>query len=702
MLLCTIRCLLLLWTSWTSANKALEDFCDTAIYPPCDVGLPVGRDSPGLWTTNSSGLAGKAVRSTRRLNGAKGAEDGISPFTHRPYEEFNLPHWLHVEEKAIIALHAGHDGSIAVGKAGRIQCVLELERLYEDRYFIPEVDYFNYHWQNALQTVRDRCECDHGSCPTRFDYGIMVNFGSGVSAQCSHLPHIVERVFEVGEWRNVNHHEAHALMGYFASPFRSAFILSYDGGGNDGVFNAFVAQGFELHRIGRKPLNMGAGYYKLASYLHEVTGFPETRDLVCERLQDEEKDWVELAMYFPVKTFTTFSGKLMGYSGLAQPSAEVGSWIRKYFHRWAHGHSEVPRVFLKKVCEGTESQRILAATIQAEFERIMHPIVQDYLRELQQKSISVEGIVLTGGCALNVVANQLVRDTLTEVRAVEKSFTKPQDVYVPPAPNDSGLTVGAIWAVTPPTGPRQPLQYLGFPLWDVEDLQDEAEARGALRLSQLGGVEYLAELLAGGPAWAARKPKHARPIIAVVRGRQEFGPRALGHRSLLAVPDSSMRERMNRLKFRQWYRPVAPMIAEEALEEVFGFKYTSTYMEFAPSVRSEVRERFPALAHFDGTARHQSVSRSDEPWVHALLLAVGKLTGLAALINTSFNSKGKPIVNTVKACLEMLDELEDLDYVLIEDWLFHAPSIKKKVEMPKRQQVTFIALGDGKVRVCAV
>merc|ERR1712054_425806 len=86
-----------------------------------------------------------------------------------------------------------------------------------------------------------------------------------------------------------------------------------------------------------------------------------------------------------------------------------------------------------------------------------------------------------------------------------------------------------------------------------------------------------------------------------------------------------------------------------------------------------MRTRFPGLVHFDGTARYQSVSKQDEPWVHELLLSVGRRTGLAALINTSFNTKGKPIVNTVVECLKMLEELPDLDYLLIEDWLFQSP-----------------------------
>merc|ERR1712039_605090 len=139
----------------------------------------------------------------------------------------------------------------------------------------------------------------------------------------------------------------------------------------------------------------------------------------------------------------------------------------------------------------------------------------------------------------------------------------------------------------------------------------------------------------------------------------------------LTVPDSdAMRDRLNKLKYRQWWRPVAPMIADEALEEVFGKAIKSPYMTMAPKVRDEIVGKFPALAHVDGTARHQSVGEHDEPWIHALLLATGRRTGLAALINTSFNRRGQPIVNTVKEALAMLSQEADLDYVLIEDFLF--------------------------------
>merc|ERR1712056_74395 len=121
------------------------------------------------------------------------------------------------------------------------------------------------------------------------------------------------------------------------------------------------------------------------------------------------------------------------------------------------------------------------------------------------------------------------------------------------------------------------------------------------------------------------------------------------------------------------------MIANEALKEVFGRTVTSKYMTMAPPIRDEVRTRFPGLAHVDGTARHQSVGHDDEPWIHELLLAVGRRTGLAVLINTSFNTKGKPIVNTVRECLYMLDELVDLNVLVIEDWIFLKRAVNSSV-----------------------
>jgi carbamoyltransferase len=603
--------------------------------------LPVVRSSNGTVMSAKVSRAGRPWRSTKNL-------------PQRPKEGYGMqwPEELAGDVHRTIAIHKGHDAHIAIAIGSRIQCVLELERFFGRRYFFPKVDHFSRDWQLAAELVRDHCDCESGSCPPEFDTGLVVDFGTYESIQATQLPKVIERVFPVKEWRNVNHHESHALMAYYSSPFRSSLILSFDGGGNDGTWNVFVGQGLDVYRISREQINLGKAYTRVASFMPALTGFDLSLQKLCSALPLNSPGfnltWDEAMINWPLTKLEGFAGKMMGYSGIKAPSPEASEWMRQFYQRAADGDHRLPGAVLNMMCKSEEGRQLVAASTQDEFSKFVQPKVANYLLQLKLKSINVEGIVLVGGCALNVVTNQVIRETLTSFTSPMDGGSRPRDVYVPPAPNDSGLAVGAIWSLFPPTV-RQPLQYLGFRLFDEEILLEEAQKRGAQRLSDLGGAEYLAELFAGGPAWqkhpAAKTPK---PIIAVVRGRQEFGPRALGHRSLLAFPDSEdMRDRMNRIKFRQWWRPAAPMIADEALEYVFGHKFGSTYMEFAPVVRDEVRQLFPGLSHFDGTARHQSVGREDEPWVHALLLAVGKRTGLAALINTSFNSRGKPITNTV-------------------------------------------------------
>lgn len=597
----------------------------------------------------------------------------LSTGTTIPLEVSNMPlkkgqitQKVEAPEQTILALHLAHDSSITVSRNGRIQCILELERLFEKRYFAPPLkDWreFKSNWNTALQTVRKRCICEDGWKPSHFTDAVLVF--PGYQEEQFLLIFLAERVFSIDKWHYCDHHQAHALAAFHSSPFRSALVLSYDSTGNDGSFNVYLGSFDRVTRIAQLDYSMGKGYEFLASLLPEVTGAPLEAFWDCSQSEKMENNSELVGPHTPY--FLTdykslsWAGKLMGYAATGKAVEDLRPLVRFFFEATGSpGDNNFPAPLLRAACASVEMQRDLAATIQLEFEDFLEGRVQKLLEHVGP--LQVEGIVLTGGCGLNVLANQRIHD-------LASMWTL--DVHVPPAPNDSGLSLGAVWSVSAPKV-RQPLQYLGFPLWDEDKLARFAWTRGAQHLPSLGGVDYLADLLVGGDPWIRQRNGSAeKPIIAVVRGRQEFGPRALGHRSLLAVPDShEMRERMNRLKVRQWYRPVAPMIAQEALLEVFGRSVASPYMTMAPQVLPEIRDRFPALAHLDGTARHQSVSSRDEPWIHALLMAVGKRIGLAALINTSFNTKGKPIVNTIKECISMLDNLPDLDFVVIEDWIF--------------------------------
>ena len=211
------------------------------------------------------------------------------------------------------------------------------------------------------------------------------------------------------------------------------------------------------------------------------------------------------------------------------------------------------------------------------------------------------------------------------------------------------------------------MQYTGLHVWDRADLSAAVRERGAV--------------VATPAAVAMRLLEGA--IIGVVRGRAEFGPRALGHRSLLAVAtDRSMLDRLNRLKFRQWYRPVAPMIRREDAAWCFGELWDavddegnllldSPYMSFAATLTPWCIEKYPAIAHFDGTARPQTVTPNQEPWLHTLLSFIAVESGEGVLINTSFNVRGKPILNALAEALYLLDDpASGLDFVVVDDLMF--------------------------------
>ena len=245
-------------------------------------------------------------------------------------------------------------------------------------------------------------------------------------------------------------------------------------------------------------------------------------------------------------------------------------------------------------------------------------------------------------------------------------------VHIPCAPNDGGLSIGMAWTFAPPSskGVPQALTFIGPTLYDAPLVPALAELAGA-RVNTT--AKDLAELLSRGH------------VIAVVRGGSEFGPRALGHRSLLAIPHrADVKDRMNRLKFREWWRPVAPMVAAEDVSRIFlpldldedggssgsggsgGAAVWSPYMSVAARFKPHFAKRFPAITHFDGTARLQTVTERQDPWLHRLLMELKRLVGDAVSCNTSFNTRGKPICNRATEAMQMLCSLPELDYVYVE------------------------------------
>jgi carbamoyltransferase len=247
-------------------------------------------------------------------------------------------------------------------------------------------------------------------------------------------------------------------------------------------------------------------------------------------------------------------------------------------------------------------------------------------------------LAMAGGVALNCVMNAAIRDAGVF-----------DDVWVQPAAGDAGTALGAaLWIDASERRSNGVLErsylmddvYLG-PSFDdaaIERALREARARYARPASL---VDEVADRLAGDR------------IVGWFQGRMEFGPRALGSRSILASPISlAMQQRLNELKDREDFRPVAPAVTEEAAGDWFAGCTRSPFMLFVFDVKPDKRERIPSACHVDGTARVQTVNRRQNPRYHGLLEAFAARTGVPVLINTSFNTRGKPIVCTPRDALE--------------------------------------------------
>ncbi|MEH0823470.1 MULTISPECIES: carbamoyltransferase family protein [unclassified Micromonospora] len=279
--------------------------------------------------------------------------------------------------------------------------------------------------------------------------------------------------------------------------------------------------------------------------------------------------------------------------------------------------------------ELTEDHADLAASVQARLEEV----VLDLARWLYDASGGASTLAMAGGVALNCVANARL--------AAEGPY---RDVWVQPAAGDSGTALGAALHVAGTLGDRA-TPMTGADLgrgWSDEELEAELR-RAALPYFRPDSI-----------AAEAARVLADNGIVAWYQGRSEYGPRALGHRSLLAHPgDPATTARMNDVKGREQFRPIAPMVRAERFADIFDGVFPSRYMLFVHRVKPEWRDRIPAVTHVDGTARVQTVHTDTEPLVAELLAEFERRTGLPVVVNTSLNTAGRPMVDTPREAMEL-------------------------------------------------
>ncbi|GAA2406342.1 carbamoyltransferase C-terminal domain-containing protein [Streptomyces glaucosporus] len=402
--------------------------------------------------------------------------------------------------------------------------------------------------------------------------------------------------------RFVPHHMAHAASAGIAGPHRDTAVLVLDGRGEcaSHLSGRYHGDRLEVLAAQRLPHSLGLVYEELTEHLGFLRSSDEYKVMALAshgkpRFLPELREWVH---------------------------ATGGGGFRAHGVEWA---ALAPA--RRPGAEWTQEHADLAASAQA----VLEETLLDLVGWLHAES-GGEELTMAGGVALNCVANSRI--------AAEGPYRR---VWVQPAAGDAGTALGAALHLAAERG-ESPRPMPGADLgrgWTDEEIEGFLQEAAVPYERPADIAETVAEALAGDG------------IVAWFQGRSEYGPRALGHRSLLAHPGRAENlDRLNRVKGREEFRPVAPMVAERRAAEIFDGPLPSPYMLFVHDVARQWRDRIPAVVHVDGTARIQTVNPDTEPLVARMLDAFERRTGLPVVVNTSLNTAGRPMVDSPRDALE--------------------------------------------------
>ncbi|GAB3405379.1 carbamoyltransferase [Massilia agilis] len=422
-----------------------------------------------------------------------------------------------------------------------------------------------------------------------------------------HLRHLFQGIGHDGpyRWHYVEHHRAHEASAFLAAPFDECAVLVMDGRGERACTSYGVFEHGRYARIGQVdfPHSLGLLYESVTAQL----GFLHS--------SDEYKVMALAPFGRPV--FANQLRECVRYRGGGSYDVTEPDWRQLFGPPREPGESLGQR------------HMDIACSLQAVLEETVFALA-DWLHV---ESGSAK-LAMAGGVALNCVLNGRLR--------ARGPFAQ---VWVQPAAGDAGTALGAaLWVDASERGwParrwRMDHAFLG-PAFDEREIEAQLRAAGLAFERPDDIAQAAAALLAGGK------------VLGWFQGRMEFGPRALGARSILASPfDPAMQDKLNQIKDREDFRPVAPAVLADAADQWFETGTPSPFMLFVDQVRADKAARIPAVCHVDGSARVQTVDAATNPALHALLQAFARQTGVPVLVNTSFNTRGEPIVCTPRDAL---------------------------------------------------
>ncbi|TFW31149.1 carbamoyltransferase [Massilia horti] len=428
--------------------------------------------------------------------------------------------------------------------------------------------------------------------------------------------------------RRISHHLAHVYSVFHPSPFRDAAVMIVDGQGS---------QVSALTEHWNGAVGVPGDWREVSSFYRADRERIECIDKQVWNRDDAEL--VGLGMFYFLLTQTMFpgegnEGKIMGLAphgdprALGLPPLDVDGFHVMIPAAWRAQLRERARFRYGEPGVRFSDCANLAAAGQRAFEEALLQVAR-----WLHATTGMDNLCFAGGTGLNCSANErLLRETPFK------------HVFIPPAPSDAGTSIGcALYGLVELAGQRCEWR------WTNDYLGPEPRL-DAIEAALADCADLIVERPPGRDVLAVHMLDLlcARKVVGLFQGRSEFGPRALGHRSILGNPrHGHVRDWVNAsVKQREWFRPLAPVVLEERVSDFFGVAGPSPFMQFAAPVHPEMAALVPAITHVDGTARLQTVGPRDDPLLRALLKGFEARTGVPVLLNTSFNGKDEPIVET--------------------------------------------------------
>lgn len=545
----------------------------------------------------------------------------------------------------VLGLHCLHDSSVTFIDLNKNLRIFELERFSE----IRNCSLVNFkpgklsHFPSCDEDTKNKYFENLKSFLLQPPETILCS-GAEWDKPCQEL---IKNHFPTSKVINMGHHLSHCAGAFAFSGYDNALAISIDGGGYepDETGSEYITSSYSVYDCSREE-------FKKISSTNSGTNNNFTAGVYgCIAFFTEEIKKTINTFQTPVPLALSYAGKLMGLVAYGKVRDKwVAPLIQFYMVHpelaFTDQNLEKSLIILADALEipynsnclsGSDSYD-LAATNQYVFEKMCFNLINPFIETTEHD------VVFSGGCALNVLFNQKLKEKLWKYR---------KKLYIPPNPGDEGLSLGHIVSYNRNSS-LELSPYCGY------DINDRIDIESILSNSDFQTaplcLNKIVQLLKSGK------------IGGFMMGYSEVGPRALGNRSILCDPsfENAKDNLNNKVKFREWFRPFAPICRLQDKDKYFTNAFASPFMSYSPTVREEFRRALPGIVHEDGTARLQTVTMDSHPFIFSLLEKIEMHGKIPVLLNTSLNIKGKPIMTSVHEAFKALKSTQ-MDFLVIED-----------------------------------